>query len=209
MLAHDPILALYFLGHPAVISLGKKLCGENAVPIYLSAQFRTLGERNTINWHQDMVHDRQGPVYTVGLYLDDAKDLDGALRIIPGTQHSRANIAPLTNDCVNSQCIPARRGDIITHDVMLVHCSDNLTQMQRRRTLYVEFRSPEQALKNTTMTRDWIKAQQNLLGRAESFYRRARKSQHLENTTFPETITHPHATQIRLEAANYCDRTNV
>ncbi|PKR47980.1 hypothetical protein COO20_25265 [Thalassospira marina] len=208
LLSQDHELALYFLGHPTIQAIGQKLCGADAVPVYVSAQFRHMGESSTVIWHQDMVHDRAGPIYTIGLYLDDAWSQNGALRILPDTQYSKANIEEIVrqNDGASqSQSIPVAAGDVIVHDVMLVHCSDDMKETQQRRTLYVEFRSPERALQNSTMSDAWIKSQQGLMRQAACFYELVRKTGNSEGTEIIKQGKELHldAVDIRFETANY------
>ncbi|WP_417845183.1 phytanoyl-CoA dioxygenase family protein [Thalassospira sp.] len=214
LLQQDPALALFFLGHPAVAGLGKQLCGPEAVPVYLSVQFRNRGETQKIIWHQDMIHDRQGPIYTVGLYLDDAWHDNGALRIIPDSHYERADIAQLSrvaelqiqdNAGISSRSIAVNAGDILAHDVMLVHCSDAMTHTDCRRTLYVEFRHPQQAHANPTMTAHWIAQQQALLENAQEYCAMTRKTGTFGDVPIqekaPENLSA--AYNIRLENAHY------
>ncbi|WP_158091184.1 phytanoyl-CoA dioxygenase family protein [Thalassospira mesophila] len=214
LLKQDAALALFFLGHPAITGLGKQLCGPDAVPVYLSVQFRNRGEAQKIIWHQDMIHDRQGPIYTVGLYLDDASSNNGALRIIPGSHHNRADIATLIQQrspkikdqlSISSHSIPVKAGDIIAHDVMLVHCSDALTKTDCRRTLYVEFRHPQQAGANPTMTPSWIAQQQALLATAQNYCALVRAAGRFSDVSLPEIActNSIEANTLRLETANY------
>ncbi len=62
-------------------------------------------------------------------------------------------------------------GDVLVHDVMLFHSSEQITGQRHRRTIYFEFRSQTQARTNPGFTREWIELRHQLLEVAQKRWR--------------------------------------
>jgi ectoine hydroxylase-related dioxygenase (phytanoyl-CoA dioxygenase family) len=172
--AHGPVLfrvnyvhnkgqaaSLELLGSPQVLAVAESLCGPNFVPTYESMVFKQEGDGEKIPWHQDAVHPaQQHRIFNFDLYLDPSLSGAGALRVIPGTQRSRQDICALTDaygwDHPDAIEVEMQPGDVLLHNVMVVHGSPRVEGKQLRRTIYYEFRSAEEILEDGPWDRSWI-----------------------------------------------------
>ena len=103
------------------------------------AFIKNLGDELPVYWNQDMVHHRNGNCFTMGIYLDNADEDDGALRVVPSSHLSNKNICELSKD--PSVELPMKEDDILIHDMMLAHSSGLFKRNHLRRVIYFEFLS--------------------------------------------------------------------
>jgi Phytanoyl-CoA dioxygenase (PhyH) len=129
------VLAL--LGNPILNDLATALCGEPPIPVQDFAVIKMLGDTAPVLWHRDMYHQRRGRAITMGIYLDDACSTEGALRVVPGSHASDEDICTLSK--APKQAIEMQAGDVLLHDMMLVHGSAPLSRQPIRRVLYFEW----------------------------------------------------------------------
>jgi ectoine hydroxylase-related dioxygenase (phytanoyl-CoA dioxygenase family) len=84
----------------------------------------------------------------------------GALRVIPKTQQQRQDICALTEqwgwDPPGAVTVEMQPGDVLLHDVMVVHGSEEVEGKNLRRTIYYEFRAAEEILTDGPWDREWI-----------------------------------------------------
>ena len=141
---HDHDAVLNLLSCPALMAVARDFCGQGTVPLQLDILFKHAGPESVIMWHQGAPHPRSFPYLNVGIYLDDADVGDGCLRYVPGTQHELQDIAKLSSEhgweipTVVEQ--PAKAGDILVQDMMVLHGSQVKKADGVRRTIYLELR---------------------------------------------------------------------
>jgi len=159
--------SLELLGSPEILGIAQSLSGDNYVPTYESMVFKNAGDGAPIHWHQDAVHPRKWRIYNVDVYLDDSRAGEGALRVVPGTHRSKADICALEEghewDIPGATEVALKAGDVLIHDVMIVHGSPPVTGNALRRTIYYEFRAAEQIDAEGPWGRDWIDARLRLI----------------------------------------------
>jgi len=153
--------SLELLGCPQVLAVMESLCGPNFVPTYESMVFKQAGDGAVIPWHQDAVHPHaHHRIVNFDLYLDASHRGGGALRVIPGTQTARQDICALTEmygwDHPDALHVEMEPGDILLHDVMVVHGSERVEGKALRRTIYYEFRAAEEIIEDGPWDREWI-----------------------------------------------------
>ncbi len=152
--------SLELLGSPAVLGVAESLCGPNFVPTYESLVFKQEGDGEKIVWHQDAVHPRKWRIFNYDVYLDASREGAGALRVIPGTQKRTQDICALTEaygwEPPGVITVEMEPGDVLLHDVMVVHGSPATEGNALRRTVYYEFRAAEQILEEGPWDRDWV-----------------------------------------------------
>ncbi len=167
--------SLELLGCPQVLAVAESLCGPNIVPTYESMVFKQKGDGEAIPWHQDAVHPRTHRIFNLDVYLDESRTGAGALRVLPGTQHKPQDICSLTDtygwDAPDAVSVEMAPGDVLLHDVMIVHGSERVEGKALRRTIYYEFRSAEEILEDGPWDRAWIDARMRLLPTALDRYR--------------------------------------
>lgn len=159
--------SLELLGCPAVLAVAESLCGPNFVPTYESMVFKQQGDGAAIPWHQDAVQPRNYRIFNSDLYLDRSRRGGGALRVIPGSQREKQDICALTErhgwehpDAIHVEMEP---GDVLLHDTMVVHGSEQVAGKELRRTIYYEFRAAEEIIEDGPWDREWIDRRLRLL----------------------------------------------
>ncbi|MFC4453821.1 phytanoyl-CoA dioxygenase family protein [Deinococcus sonorensis] len=152
--------SLELLGSPQVLAVAESLCGPAFVPTYESMVFKQEGDGEQIPWHQDAVHPRRHRVFNFGLYLDRSRIGAGALRVVPGTQRRILDICEIRDeygwDAPGVIQVELEPGDVLLHDVMVLHGSEPTSGNALRRTVYLEFRAAEGILQDGPWDREWI-----------------------------------------------------
>lgn len=165
--------SLELLGSPAVLGIAESLAGSNFVPTYESLVFKNEGDGAAIEWHQDAVHPRNYRVFNVDVYLDASRIGQGALRVAPGSHRQPVDICDLKDtygwDAPGVVQVEMEPGDVLVHDVMVVHGSEAVTGNKLRRTIYYEFRAAEQIMTEGPWDAAWVDQRLRLipLGLAE------------------------------------------
>lgn len=169
--------SLELLGSPYVLGVAESLCGPNFVPTYESMVFKQAGDGEAIPWHQDAVQPRNHRIFNFDLYLDASRIGAGALRVIPKTQQRKHDVCALAEqygwdhpDAIDVEMEP---GDVLLHDIMVVHGSARVAGNALRRTLYYEFRPAEEILEDGPWDRDWIDRRLRLIPLGLRAYARA------------------------------------
>lgn len=160
-------VSLELLGSPAVLGIAESLAGPNLVPTYESLVFKDEGDGAAVAWHQDAVHPRSHRIFNVDVYLDHSRVGEGALRVAPGSHLRPVDVCELTDEygwnapgVVQVEMAP---GDVLVHDVMVVHGSEAVTGNRLRRTIYYEFRAAEQITAEGPWDAEWIDQRMRLI----------------------------------------------
>jgi hypothetical protein len=167
--------SLALLGCPQVLAVAESLCGPNFVPTYESMVFKQEGDGEQIPWHQDAVHPRKYRIFNYDLYLDHSRIGGGALRVIPGSQAGPRDVCRIAEqygwDAPGVVSVELEPGDVLLHDVMVVHGSEHCEGNALRRTIYYEFRAAEEIAEEGPWDREWIERRLRLLPLALRRYR--------------------------------------
>ena len=173
--------SLELLGSPEILGIAESLAGKNFVPTYEAMVFKDTGNGAPIEWHQDATHPRRYRIFNVDIYLDAALLGQGALRVVPGSQTGKVDICDLRDQygwgVPRSLEVQMGPGDILVHDVMLVHGSEPTLGNALRRTLYYEFRPAEQILEEGPWDRSWVDKRLRMLPLALEAYAKANPGQ--------------------------------
>ena len=152
--------SLELLGSPAVLGIAESLAGEEFVPTYESLVFKDAGDGAAIDWHQDAVHPRTHRIFNIDVYLDASRAGEGALRVAPGSHLAPVDVCQLQEeygwDAPGVIQVELNPGDVLVHDVMIVHGSEAVTGNRLRRTIYYEFRAAEQILREGPWDAEWV-----------------------------------------------------
>ncbi len=155
------LAVLELLGYPPILEIAEQICGKDFFQIQEFAVIKNLGDEHPVYWHQDMVHERSGHCFTMGIYLDNADEDDGALRVVPGSHTINRPICELRKEPAVE--VPMKAGDILIHDMMLAHCSLPLKKNSLRRVIYFEFLSAAQVAAENIYTKDLVDRRTRLL----------------------------------------------
>jgi phytanoyl-CoA hydroxylase len=144
------------MGHPFVLRSIEKLLGRNFIPTWDSMVFKPAGAGAAIPWHRDDDSHwvKQGPPITnVDFYLDGS-DLSNCLWGVIGSnrwssEQAQEMIKRLNEGIDRGQFevegavpLPMQPGDVIFHNVLVLH-SSGPSQSALRRVIYYEFRPGE------------------------------------------------------------------
>ncbi|HYN75619.1 MAG TPA: phytanoyl-CoA dioxygenase family protein [Candidatus Limnocylindria bacterium] len=159
--------SLELLGSPEVLSIAESLAGPDFVPTYESLVFKDEGDGAPITWHQDAVHPRRHRIFNIDVYLDASLPGQGPLKVVPGSQRAKIDACAVADtygwDVPGAVEVAMEPGDVLVHDVMVVHGSMPTEGNALRRTLYYEFRSAQQILEEGPWDRSWVDARLRLL----------------------------------------------
>lgn len=159
LLFENPELVIELLASPAMMAIYKDLCGDECVPMQLDMVYKYPHPHPHIAWHQGAPHSRKYPYLNVGVYLDDADFNDGCLRYVPNTQNEILDIYTLSSQYgweipgVVQQ--PAKAGDILVQDMMILHSSEPKRSEGVRRTIYIELRPFSAIIENGKQSEQW------------------------------------------------------
>ncbi|MCA8992928.1 MAG: phytanoyl-CoA dioxygenase family protein [Planctomycetaceae bacterium] len=160
ILVIDPQICLDLLACPAIMAIARELTGRGTVPLQMDVLFKHQHPHPVVKWHQDAPHSRTSPYVNVGIYLDDAPVGDGCLSCVPGTQHSVVDVAGLAREfgwnIPGAIEVPVAAGDILVHDIMLLHGSQPKRKPGVRRTVYVELRPCTGITDSGSQSERWI-----------------------------------------------------
>lgn len=139
--------ARVLLGHPFVLRSVEKIMGPDLIPTWDSMVLKMPGEGIVVPWHRDAGMDQQGdtPIFNVDFYLDEA-DLDTCVWAYPGSHlwPQEEIDAVVKRDGFSTEGatpIPMRPGDVLLHNILVLHGSPPNSSGKLRRVVYYEFRT--------------------------------------------------------------------
>lgn len=171
--SHPNSASLRLLAHPTILDLAKRMVGDDFVPTFESLVFKLPGNGSSVPWHRDANFDRSTGhrIFNTDIYLDDSVEENGVVWVVPGSVHwSREKIAEYlalpTFEKPGMVAATMNPGDILLHDIMVLHGSDINHSDKLRRVIYYEFRSARQILSTKSWNEEWISARLKLLQHA-------------------------------------------
>lgn len=163
------------MGHSFVLRCMEQLLEtKDFIPTWDSLVFKMDGEGVPIRWHRDASAESVGfdtPAIDVGFYLDEANEsLGNCLWVVPGSHKWPDYLAGqmglhLTKDGFNKHGavpVPVSPGDVILHNILVLHGSASSTSPLRR-TVYYEYRSIDHELKYGPHQPSYMPLKQQLL----------------------------------------------
>jgi len=212
----DPMKAL--LGHPFILRSVEKLQGNNFVPTWDSMVLKAPDEGIIVNWHRDAAVPEgckdPRPIFNVDFYLDEA-DLRTCLWVIPGSnnwpkEQAAARCARPGFDTSDAIPVPMQPGDVIFHNIEVLHGSPAGEGNPLRRTVYYEFRPGEIEMEFGPHTLEYIKLKQHVLlecikwrqavpyaAGEEPFRYRPTGAFAIAGARVPDTFRYPHEAYFR------------
>ena len=147
---------------PRILGIATGLLGEN---------FNYMGSDGNYyvgdtGWHSDGWHPTIRHI-KIAIYLDPLSKETGCLRVIPGSQIQRQDVCQIRDnygwDHPSAIDVEMEPGDILLHDVMVVHGSARTAGNALRRTIYYEFRAAEEIVEDGPWDREWIDRRMRLI----------------------------------------------
>jgi ectoine hydroxylase-related dioxygenase (phytanoyl-CoA dioxygenase family) len=143
------------MGNPFILNTVEKLMGPDLIPTWDSMVLKLPGEGIIVPWHRDagagQVGDR--PIFNVDFYLDPA-DEDTCVWVVPGSHNwpasqvdswlaERRGKDRTVEDFRATGAVPAlmEPGDVLLHNILVLHGSPANASDKLRRVVYYEFRT--------------------------------------------------------------------
>jgi ectoine hydroxylase-related dioxygenase (phytanoyl-CoA dioxygenase family) len=159
------------LGHPFILRTVEKVQGNNFIPTWDSMVLKAPNEGIVVPWHRDAklpdgCADPR-PIFNVDFYLD-AADLATCLWVIPGShlwaqEQAQTRCKQPGFDMSDAIPVPMNPGDVILHNIMVLHGSPDGDGNPLRRTVYYEFRPGEIELEFGPHTPEYLGLKQQML----------------------------------------------
>jgi len=169
--------SLEMLGAPQVLGVVQSLTGPQLRADLRVHGLQEEGDGEAIRWHQDAVHPRRHRIYNYDLYLDRSSADGGALVVLPKSHTTKVDACELERmhgwSPPNALVVEMEPGDVLVHDVMVVHGSPRVVGKALRRTIYYEFRPAEQILAEGPWDREWVDRRMRLIPIALAAHREA------------------------------------
>jgi ectoine hydroxylase-related dioxygenase (phytanoyl-CoA dioxygenase family) len=200
---HAGVESLAILGCPQLLAPIESLCGEQFITTVDMLVIKHKENDAKIPWHQDLIYpSNQYRVATAGIYLDDSYQAQDALKLIASTSSSKQDICAIERNPPTSIIeVPAKAGDILIHNPMMVHSSNNITGQSTRRTLYYEFRPLEQLKNQNAWQQPLLDQRLNLMKTAQAIYA---KNKNGTTCQVIEDIASLYLETVPFNSANFC-----
>jgi phytanoyl-CoA hydroxylase len=143
------------LGNPFILNSVEKLMGPDFIPTWDSMVLKLPGEGIIVPWHRDAGTGQVGdkPIFNVDFYLDQA-DENTCVWVVPGSHkwsveqtaawlEERREHDKTLEDFRATGAVPAlmQPGDVLLHDILVLHGSPANASANLRRVVYYEFRT--------------------------------------------------------------------
>ena len=150
---NNAIVAL--LGHPYVLSVVREILGPDFILSAEALVFKMQGNGHEVAVHADCdpADPRLSPtIFNVDYYFDDSTVENGCVWMAPGTHKlnlSSKEISQKGFDFPGLVPVAAKAGDVLLHNVRVVHGSRATPGGALRRTMYYEWQSLAEMEKQT------------------------------------------------------------
>lgn len=143
------------MGNPFVLNTVEKLMGPDLIPTWDSMVLKLPGEGIIVPWHRDAGAGQVGdkPIFNVDFYLD-AADEDTCVWVVPGSHlwsteevdtwlGKRRLCDQTVEDFRRTGAVLAlmEPGDVLLHNILVLHGSPSNSSDKLRRVVYYEFRT--------------------------------------------------------------------
>ena len=145
----SPNSLVCLLAHPEILTVVDALLGNQFLCEAEALVFKTPGNGRSVPVHADCdpADSRTSDAhltFNVDIYLDEANPENGCLMVAPGSHRRRESSQQIGQQGFNYpglEPMPMKAGDVLIHNVRLVHGSHQNNSDQLRRTIYFEFQS--------------------------------------------------------------------
>ena len=162
------------MGHPRVLAAVEQIAGPDLFPTQDAMVLKMPGQGIAVPWHRDRAstddYPVEPPVFIADFYLDDA-DLDTCIWVVPGSHRwsdarTAAAIAERNRDGFSTrgaEPMPLRAGDVLFHNVRLLHGSLPNASAKLRRVVYYTFHTVHIEWEHGPFNHEYIIAKQKVL----------------------------------------------
>ena len=162
------------MGHPGVLRAAEAIAGPDLFPTQDAMVLKLPGQGIAVPWHRDRAstddYPSEPPVFIADFYLDDA-DRDTCIWVITGSHrwsdgYTSDAIARLNRDGFSTegaQPVLLKAGDVLLHNVRLLHGSPPNESSKLRRVVYYTFHTVHVEWEHGPYTREYVAAKQKVL----------------------------------------------
>lgn len=159
------------LSHDLLHYVAKSIMGQPSLVYNTSLVVKIPGYGVPIPVHRDptwTTRSTRDPVFTVAFYLDTSDDTNGGVYFLPGTHRTRqgrASDLPAENEnwWRHGICVRTSPGDVIIHNLGVIHGSKPNYSLALRRTLYYSIISIKEAQSSGRWNEEWINRRLKLM----------------------------------------------
>jgi len=124
---------------PALVDLIHAILGDGCGPTAFALIIKMPYFGGRVPYHSDPIAVEHGTVYNFSIFLDDSTVENGCLEVVPGS-----HLLPPMADTFDERpegavFLTARAGDVVIHDVRILHGSAFSRSPKLRRSICVEF----------------------------------------------------------------------
>lgn len=135
------------LYRPELARLAAEFLGEPVVPTAFALVLKEPRRAAGVPWHRDRPHLAPHIVCNISICLDEAGPANGCLEAVPGSHLLPVDAdVDAVRDAGPRVPVPSDEGDLVVHDVRLVHGSGPNPSDRWRRTIVIEFADPAVSL---------------------------------------------------------------
>lgn len=168
------VAARAMLGHPGVLAAVEAIAGPDLFPTQDAMVLKMPGQGIAVPWHRDRSstddYPSEPPVFIADFYLDDA-DRDTCIWVMTGSHRwsdarTRDEIARLNRggfSTEGAEPVLLNAGDVLLHNVRLLHGSPPNASPKLRRVVYYTFHTVHVEWVHGPHTREYIAAKQKVL----------------------------------------------
>ena len=171
--SHPNDVSMRLLAHPTVLDLARRMVGPDFVPTYESLVFKLPEAGSSVPWHRDANADhleKGRRIFNVDLYLDDSTVENSCVWVVPGShkwpqERIDEMLAQAETTFELPGAVPAemKPGDILLHDIMVLHGSTENHSRTLRRVIYYEFRSARHIMNAGWWDEEWVRRRLDML----------------------------------------------
>ncbi|MFV2109774.1 phytanoyl-CoA dioxygenase family protein [Micromonospora sp. LOL_015] len=131
------------LHRPELARLAAQFIGEPVVATAFALVLKEPRRAAGVPWHRDRPHLAPQTACNISICLDAAGPANGCLEGVPGSHLMPADLdVEAVRDAGPRVPVPSDEGDLVVHDVRLVHGSGPNPSDRWRRTIVIEFADP-------------------------------------------------------------------
>lgn len=206
---HAPLPLLSVLTDEKVTKIVSALCANDALLTADMVIFKRLSCNAEIPWHQDFIENNtDNSIITIGIYLDDSPVGEGNVQFVSGTHTEKQDVCQVAHGNNQPEEViefDAKAGDIVVHNPMVLHRSGTMLGQQRRRTLYLEFRSQSNIQSHADWPPEFLAARQQLMSLAKQYQSELATQPDLINEAkYRLKLEQIYAIKLPPLPANYC-----
>lgn len=136
---HPSIMDL--VEHPKLRHYVELLVGKSARPTAFALTIKLENHGLAVPWHRDPVSAPPSTIFNFSIYLDNSNLQNGCLEVVPKSHLVSEDYIP-TGQGQPQGAIPIEvaPGDVVVHDVRLLHGSAEVSNAPLRRAIVTEFR---------------------------------------------------------------------